>query len=145
MIPLTRVVVDNLHMFLRVADALIDLLILELRRLDKIEKATKVKNLDQLKYVKIKMLGITGFSFWIGKESRHLKCRSLTGPEKLIVFKKINIAETFPDATKVHALWKKLLEINSLLSIRPEESVLDITVTLILSLSPYRECVPCYV
>ena len=37
-IPLTRVVVDNLHMFLRVADTLIDLLILELRRLDKIDK-----------------------------------------------------------------------------------------------------------
>ena len=34
-IPLTRVIVDNLHMFLRVADTLIDLLILELRRLDK--------------------------------------------------------------------------------------------------------------
>ena len=67
-IPLTRVVVDNLHMFLCVADTLIDLLILELRRLDKIDKAKKVKSMDQLKYVKkyeetVKMLGVTGFSF----------------------------------------------------------------------------------
>ena len=51
-IPLTRVIVDNLHMFLRVADTLIDLLLLELRRLDKIERATKVKSLDQLQYIK---------------------------------------------------------------------------------------------
>ena len=38
-IPLTRVVVDNLHMFLRVADTLIDLLLVEIRRLDNTEKS----------------------------------------------------------------------------------------------------------
>ena len=71
------------------------------------------------------MLGVSGFSFWVGKESKHLKWRSLTGPEKLIVF---NIAETFPEipqSADVHALWKKLLEINSLLSIRPEQVTND--------------------
>ena len=47
-IPLTRVIDDNLHIFLRVADTLINLLILELRRLDKTEKATKLKSVDQL-------------------------------------------------------------------------------------------------
>ena len=31
MIPLSRVVIDNLHLFLRVADVLIDLLIVELK------------------------------------------------------------------------------------------------------------------
>ena len=127
-IPLTRVVVDNLHMFLRVADTLIDLLILELRRLDKIEKATKVRNIEQLMYIKkyentLKMLGIVGFSFWIGKESKHLKWRSLTGPEKLVVFNKLNIAETFPEipnSSDVHTLWKKLVKVNELLSTRSE-------------------------
>ena len=37
-IPLTRVVVDNLHMFLRVTDTLIDRLIAELRKLDQVDK-----------------------------------------------------------------------------------------------------------
>ncbi len=37
-IPLTNVVIDNLHLFLRVADRLIDLLITELKRRDAIEK-----------------------------------------------------------------------------------------------------------
>ena len=133
-IPLTHVVVDNLHMFLRVADTLVDLLILELRRLDKIEKATKVKGMDQLRYLKkyedtVKMLGVTGFSFWIGKESKHLKWRSLTGPEKLVLFRKINISETFPEVpnhASVHKLWKKLVDINSLLSTRPEDITAEI-------------------
>ena len=132
-IPLTRVIVNNLHMFLRVTDTLIDLLILELRRLDKIEKATRVKSVDQLHYIKkyestLKMLGVSGFAFWIGKESKHLKWRSLTGPEKLAVFKRLNISETFPEipnSTRVHALWKKLLDVNNLLSIRPEDTSSD--------------------
>ena len=69
-------------MFLRVADTLIDMLLLELQRLDKIEKTTKIKNLEKPYYIKkyestIKMLGISGFSFWVGKESKHLKWRSL--------------------------------------------------------------------
>ena len=129
-----HVVVDNLHMFLRVADTLVDLLILELRRLDKIDKATKVKGVDQLRYLKkyediVKVLGVTGFFFWIGKESKHLKWRSLTGPEKLVLFRKINISETFPELpnhASVHKLWKKLVDINALLSTHPEDITTEV-------------------
>ena len=45
--PLTRVVVDNLHMFLRVADVLIDLLSLELKSLYKIGKVVRMKSLSR--------------------------------------------------------------------------------------------------
>ena len=41
MIPLSRVVIDNLHLFLQVAGVLIDLLIVELKRHDAIEKVKK--------------------------------------------------------------------------------------------------------
>ena len=89
-IPLTRLVVDNLHMFLHVAGTLIDLLVLEIRRLDCIEKATKLKSIDWLYNIRkyenaVTSLGITGFNFWIGRESKKLKCRTLTGPGKLLV------------------------------------------------------------
>ena len=47
-IPLTRVVVDNLHMFLRVADTLIDLLIHDLQQLDNVNRSMKVQNLEGL-------------------------------------------------------------------------------------------------
>jgi len=43
-IPLKNVVVDNLHIFLRVADILIDLLIGELRVLDRVSKSTRRKS-----------------------------------------------------------------------------------------------------
>ena len=127
MIPLTRVVVDNLHMFLRVSDTLIDLLLLELKRLDSIDKALKVRTLDSLQYLKLyestlKMIGINGFAFWIGKESKKLKYRTLTGPEKLLLFKKLKLAETFPqipNSLKVAELWRRLLIINEILSVRP--------------------------
>ena len=100
-------------MFLRVTDVLVDLLLLELKRLDRIEKATSVKSLEQLQYIRkyestLKTIGVSGFSFWIGRESKKLKCRTLTGPEKLIVFEKLDIIATFPDipdCEDVQALW----------------------------------------
>ena len=88
-IPLTRVVIDNLHLFLRVSDVLIDLLNFELRRHDSIDKVKTFNNLDFNKYKHIdgyqkfvSGLGIPGFQFYIGQSSRQLKCRSLTEPEK---------------------------------------------------------------
>ena len=53
-----------------------------------------------------------------------LKCRTLTGPEKLKLFSSINIAETFPEmpqSDKIQALWQQLLEINRSLSVRPQD------------------------
>ena len=87
-------------MFLRVADVLVDLL-LELKHLDRIEKATRVKSIEQLRYIRkykstLKNLGISGFTFWIGRVKK-LECRTLTGPEKLIVFEKLDINTTFPE------------------------------------------------
>ena len=52
MIPLTRVVVDNLHMFLRVGDTLVDLLIGSLRVMDKVSQSLRVPSLDGLTQLK---------------------------------------------------------------------------------------------
>ena len=120
-------------MFLRVADTLIDLLIHDLRQLDNVNKSMKVQSLDGLTHLgafqrSVQDMGIPGYSFWIGRESRKLKWRTLTGPEKLIVFRNINIPEMFPDlenGAAIHRLWKGLLEINQLLSARPEDVTTD--------------------
>lgn len=135
MIPLTKVVVDNLHMFLRVTDASIDLLLLELRRLDSIERLNR-KSLDRLHHLKkyeeaLKVIGIRGSNFWIGKESKKLKWRTLTGPEKLLLFDNINLCELFPQVPNINtvqSLWKDLLVLNRLLSTRPG-SISDSVVT----------------
>ena len=84
-IPLTHIVIDNLHMFLRVSDVLIDLLILELKRQDCIDKVKKFTAFEPQKYRHldsyqnfVSSLGIPGYQFWIGRNSKELKIRSLT-------------------------------------------------------------------
>ena len=127
-IPLKNVVIDNLHLFLRVSDVLIDLLIVELRRQDAIEKVKKFTSTDLSRYQHIQKyqefvssLGIPGFEFYIGRSSKELKCRSLTGPEKLKLLQKIDIQSLLPnfDASQCQAiqhLWKELLCLNSIIS-----------------------------
>ena len=72
----------------------------------------------------LKELGVSGYNFWIGQTSKTLKWRSLTGPEKLIVFSKLKIIDLFPDLehkNEIQSLWRDLIEINKLLSARPGE------------------------
>ena len=84
MIPLSRVVIDNLHLFLRVADVLIDLLTVELKRHDAIERVKKFswfdpekfKHLDKFQNF-VSSLGVPGYAFYVGKDSKHLKSRTL--------------------------------------------------------------------
>lgn len=127
-IPLTNIIVDNLHLFLRVSDVLIDLLIVELRRLDRVDKVTRISSLEKLAYLAkfqkaVKDIGISGFTFWIGRESKKLKWRTFTGPEKLLLLKKLNLIELFPEAENIQEiqdLWHELLAVNCCLSVRPE-------------------------
>ena len=107
-IPLTNVVIGNLHLFLRVSDVLIDLII-ELRFHDCIDEVKKFSNFDCGKYKHIygyqhfvTGLGIPGFQFYVGQSSKAFKCCSLTGPEKLKVFESINIQMLLPLVNSEH-------------------------------------------
>ena len=127
-IPLTHVVIDNLHLFLRTSDVLIDLLIVELRRQDAIENVKKFSNPDLTKYghlqryqTFVSSLGIPGFEFYVGRSSKELKCRSLTGPEKLKVLRNININTLLPRLSttlcqQIQHLWNELLSLNATIS-----------------------------
>ena len=107
--------------FLRVSDVLIDLLIVELRRQDAIEKVKKFTSTGLSRYQHIQKyqdfvssLGILGFEFYIGRSSKELKCRSLTGPEKLKLLEKIDIQSLLPnfeasECQAIQHLWKELL------------------------------------
>ena len=134
-IPLA-VVIDNLHLFLCTLDVLIELLIVELCRQDAIEKVKKFSCSDLTRYRHIQnyqtfvsSLGIPGFEFYIGRTSKELKCRSLTGPEKLKLFRSINIPSLLPsfslaDCQKIQSLWEELLRLNSIIS-KPAEDLLS--------------------
>ena len=58
-IPLYRVVIDNLHLFLRVSDVLIDLLIKELKHEERIETVEKFTNWTSVN---------THTFFWLSRE-----------------------------------------------------------------------------
>ena len=132
-IPLTHVVIDNLHVFLRVSDVLIDLLILELKRQDCIDKVKKFTAFEPQKYRHLdsyqnfaSSLGVPGYQFLIGRNSKELKIRSLTGPERLKLFRNIKIKELLPkfndsEVLDIQILWTELLELNTTFSKCPEE------------------------
>ena len=61
---------------------------------------------------------ISNFQFYIGQTSKQLKCRSLTGLEKLKLFHAINVKELLPSldnkVQKIQQLWNKLLQLNKI-------------------------------
>lgn len=68
-------------------------------------------------------LDIPSYRFWIGKQSKQLKWRTLTGPE---VFAQINIQELLPslpetETIRIQVFWTELLQLNKKFSNRPEE------------------------
>ena len=77
-------------------------------------------------------LGIPGYSFYVGKDSKKLKVRSLTGPEKLKLFKSIKIIELLPgmnplEAAQIHHLWDDFFNLNQIIS-KPPEDLTDNTI-----------------
>ena len=91
-------------------DVLINLLIAELRRLDGLDKV-KAKKLDLTKVTHIakyqKFLNEdckVSFHFYIDKESKVLKWRDLTGPEKIKVLNTINVPDLFPNIPNCYSV-----------------------------------------
>ena len=117
-IPIHRVVIDPLHMFLRISDVLINLLIRDLRVLDGIEKAvsidrSKTKHLEHYEQFLHDSCKIN-FKFYTDKASKALKWRDLVGPEKIRLFRNINIPTLFPNLknnVELQELWTKFYEL----------------------------------
>ena len=120
-IPIDHVIIDTLHLFLRISDNLIELLIRELRRKDAIDKVSTFSNgfcrnryRHMAGYEKfVKDLGIS-FEWKINKDTKKLEYRDLTGPEKLSLFQHINFHSLLSDchdADKLQALWSNFMDI----------------------------------
>ena len=122
MVPIHRVIIDNLHLFLRVVDNLINLLIMDLRRLDGIEKCSKLdrsKATNVCKYEDFLLHSCKiPFHFYTCKDTRSLKWRDLTGPEKYRLFSKINLPELFPNLPNVSVIqeiWMQFAALNKII------------------------------
>ena len=89
--------IDFLHLFLRIADVLINLLIRDVRILDGINPKTcsdsdksEARNLIVYESFVNEVCKVQ-FNFHIDKAIKKLKWRDLTGPEKVKLFLNINI------------------------------------------------------
>lgn len=134
-IPLDHVIIDTLHLFLRICDNLTNLLILQLRKEDAIDKKKAFnEGLDRSKYKHVagwetylnETLKIP-FNWFICKESKKLKWRDLTGPEKLKLFQNIKIdvvLPTFHDSDKIQKLWKDFYDIAEFLSSSNQDKII---------------------
>ena len=110
-IPMNRVVIDSLHLFLRISDVLINLLIRDIRILDGIETSNNItstthniKAYESFLNEKCKIR----FNFYVNKENKKLAWRDLTGPEKTRLFKNIDIPNLLPmhqKKTQIQSLW----------------------------------------
>lgn len=111
-IPIDHVVIDTLHLFLRISDVLINLLIMDLLREDGI-KRSKIDKIDQstencIVVYECFLNEKCQISFqWYTLNSK-LEHRDLTGPEKNRLFQAIKIPVLFPNLPKnedIQRLW----------------------------------------
>ena len=108
-IPIDHVMIDTLHLFLRVADVLINLLIQDLRREDGILKATNIDTSQHSSITAYESLLADckiNFRWFISKATKDLQRRDLTGPEKVHLFNQVDL----PNLKNVAALqdvWKE--------------------------------------
>lgn len=117
-IPLTRVVIDSLHLFLRITDVLINLLIRDLQIYDGISKATETPANSYIN-VHEKFLNVEckiRFKWNVEKGSKEITYRDLMGPEKVRLFKNINIVSQFPALPKAEQIGQLWTDFFSLIS-----------------------------
>ncbi len=120
-IPIENVVIDTLHLFLRITDNLQNLLILELRQQDHTEKKITFTdlNMQKMKYMESFQTFVNdqckiNFQWFIDKETKKLKWRDFTGPEKLTLFSKINIPSLLPNfeqSDSIQKIWDSFMKI----------------------------------
>ena len=128
-IPVDHIIPDTLHLFLRVTDVLINLLIRDLRRLDALKNSKSNLNID--KYITfLKEKCKISFHIYHDKESKELKWRDLTGPEKIRLFEKVDLEPLFPEmpnVSTIQSIWKKFYDIyKKIQSSKPVSSTQDL-------------------
>lgn len=113
-IAIDHVIIDNLHLYLRLTDLHINLLIQDLRREDGIAKACLDLSKHQHLVAYEKFLNNDcniHFAWYTSKESKQMQWRDLSGPEKVRLFSKIDIPKLFPalpNAPAIQDIWTEL-------------------------------------
>ena len=114
-IEMDHVIIDTLHLFLRISDVLIGNLIRNLQIKDAVEKRKGSKwcqNTD--KFIQhINSLGIP-FKLGLSPDSKKVEYRELSGPERITLFHRCDLRSlipSFPQVHKIAELWADFFDI----------------------------------
>ena len=109
-IPISHVVIDTLHLLLRISDVLMNLLLADLERHDELKKLnlrefdpSKLHYMAKFQAFLNNDCGIP-FEIFIN-EKKEAKWRDLVGPEKHVLLKRISIPTLFSELTKAIEIW----------------------------------------
>ena len=109
-----HVIIDTLHLFLRISDILLDNFIRDLKAKDELEKISFRSGKNAEKFTSyINSLGIP-FKLTINPDSKNLQFREMNGPERLILFENCDLEVLFPEhenICNIAQLWKTFLDI----------------------------------
>ena len=123
-IPLDRVLIDTLHMFLRITDRLIEKLVRDCETADKRQRGNKgTPHMDALAKM-FEECGLHGVSFFASGSSDVKKPRDLTGPEMLKLYANLDKIESVlllcgqrseGQNAKVISIWREFFAIYNLI------------------------------
>ena len=113
-IEMDHLIIDTLHLFLRISDILLDNFIRDLKAKDTLEKISFKSGKNVEKFTSyINSLGIP-FTLTINPDSKHLQYREMNGPERFILFENCDLEVLFPEhenICNIAQLWKNFLDI----------------------------------
>ncbi|KAJ8046156.1 hypothetical protein HOLleu_04741 [Holothuria leucospilota] len=126
-IPVHRVVPDTLHLFLRIADQLVNHLLVELRNRDNLANTCKSIDIEKCNSMKtfetfVNSLGIE-WKFCVEKGSNIITSRDFQGPELWKIFNSIKLTEIIPGHPKLNhitKLWDDFIGLISKLKLQME-------------------------
>ena len=111
-IPINRYMLDMLHLFLRISDTLINLLVKDCTLFDKFESwtitrfdVTEFKHLHAFQKFLNEKCKVNFRFYWLS-ETKKLTWRDLVGPEKIKLFEAFNLKEIFPEHDNLESLQK---------------------------------------
>jgi hypothetical protein len=119
-IPISRYMIDMLHLFLRISDTLFNLLVKDCSLADNFDMGaiskfdiSIYKHLNSLQHFLNEKCNVKFTFLWLA-ETKRLTWRDLVGPEKIKLFENFNLAEIIPDHENfesVKKIWIDFYEI----------------------------------
>jgi hypothetical protein len=119
-IPLSRYMIDMLHLFLRISDTLFNLLVKDCSLADSFDMGaiskfdvSLYKHMNSLQHFLNEKCNVK-FSFYWVQETKKLTWRDLVGPEKVRLFENLCLSQIIPDHEKfaqLDRIWRVFYEI----------------------------------